>query len=567
MAIVLGITNTQDSGACLLKNGKIIAAINEERFNRDKLTQKFPINSIKWILKECNLKKNEIDAIGMGIWKGISKEFFPEYVNEIISRSEKDRTGNILQDRFESSVKSDQVKKQEFFDGLKRLGLEKIPIFWCDHHLAHAYSAFMFSPFNNALTITSDARGDFLSSSVTIWKRGRKPKIIHQDSEFNSLGVFYGWITNYLGFTPYRHEGKITGLAALGDPKKCLHIMKKMIGFRKGKIISNIGEYYAPYVKAKLPKLRKELSKYTREEIAAAAQFWLERLMVDVTKFYLNKTKETNLCVAGGIFANVLVNMKLREIDKVKGFFVFPHMGDGGIAAGGGAYASTKLDDRVKSIKDVYLGIEFSEKQIFKSIKAKNVTVRKPKKIFQDTAKLLEKGAVVGFFSGKTEYGPRALCNRSVLVRTTDKKINIDLNKRLHRTEFMPFAPVTMEKFAKKCYKNWSKNDITSYFMTCCFKCTELLKKQSPAIVHIDGTARPQILNKNINKQAYEILNEYYKITGIPSLINTSFNAHEEPIVNNPKDALKLLKQNGIDILCIPPYIVYKNKKWEKLLK
>ncbi|KER06993.1 Nodulation protein NolNO [Marine Group I thaumarchaeote SCGC AAA799-E16] len=173
----------------------------------------------------------------------------------------------------------------------------------------------------------------------------------------------------------------------------------------------------------------------------------------------------------------------------------------------------------------------------------------------------------MGFFSGKMEYGPRALCNRSVLVRTTDKKINDDLNKRLHRTEFMPFAPVTMEKFAKECYKNWNKNEITSYFMTSCFRCTELLKKQSPAIVHLDGTARPQIINKNINKQMYKILEEYYKITGIPTLINTSFNAHEEPIVNTPRDALKLLKQNGIDVLCIPPYIVFKNKKWAKLLK
>jgi len=450
MAIVLGITNTQDSGACLLKNGKIIVAVNEERFNREKLTQKFPINSIKWILKEHNIKRNEIDAIGVGIWKGISEEFFPEYVNEVISRSTNDEVGNILHDRFEGSVKSDQKKKREFLSGLKRLGLEKIPIFWCDHHLAHAYSAFMFSPFNKALTITSDGRGDFLSSSITIWKRGKKPKTIHQDSEFNSLGIFYGWITNYLGFTPYRHEGKITGLAAHGDPKKCLHIMKKMIKFKKGKIISNIGNYYAPYVKARLPKLRKELSKYSKEEISAAAQFWLEKLMVNVTKFYLNKTNETNLCVAGGIFANVLVNMKLREIDKVKGFFVFPHMGDGGIAAGGAAYAATELNDKVKAIKDVYLGTEFSNNQIFKAIKTKNVIVTKPKKIFQDTAKLLERGAVVGFFSGKMEYGPRALCNRSVLVRTTDKKINVDLNKKTKQNRVYAICASNYGRICKK---------------------------------------------------------------------------------------------------------------------
>ncbi|KER06994.1 Nodulation protein NolNO [Marine Group I thaumarchaeote SCGC AAA799-E16] len=379
MAIVLGITNTQDSGACLLKNGKMIAAVNEERFNREKLTQKFPINSIKWILKEHNIKKNEIDAIGMGIWKGMSKEFFPEYVKEIISDN---KIKNILKERFENSIKSDKKKKLEFFSGLKKLGLEKKPIFWCDHHLAHAYSAFMFSPFSKALTITSDARGDFLSSSVTLWKRGTNPQILHQDSEFNSLGVFYGWITNFIGFTPYRHEGKITGLAAHGNPKKCIHIMKKMIEFKNGRIIGNIGEYYAPHVKAKLPKLRKELHKHTKEDIAAAAQFWLEKIIIDYAKFYLKKTKETNLCVAGGIFANVLVNMKLRELKRVKGFFVFPHMGDGGIAAGGAAFAASRLNDKIQSIKDAYLGVEFSEREISSSMKTKNNHNYKTKKYF-----------------------------------------------------------------------------------------------------------------------------------------------------------------------------------------
>lgn len=194
-------------------------------------------------------------------------------------------------------------------------------------------------PHEQALVVTIDGRGDFMSGSVSCWRKGRTPQILRTELEIDSLGVFYGWITYYLGFTPDRHEGKVVGLSASGDADRCIAILRKMIGAKDGCIRANIGGYYAPYMRAELPRLSKELREYRPQDIAAAAQRLLEETVISYVRHYLKETGERNLCVAGGIFANVLLNMHLRELPEVEHLFVFPHMGDGGIAAGGAAYA------------------------------------------------------------------------------------------------------------------------------------------------------------------------------------------------------------------------------------
>tara|TARA_B100001540_G_scaffold117228_2_gene105127 strand:+ start:2341 stop:4029 length:1689 start_codon:yes stop_codon:yes gene_type:complete len=558
---ILGISNTKDSGACLIIDGKLVAAVNEERFNREKLTREFPENSIKWILKEFKLKKNNIDALAFGAWKGIETGFFPEYINEVLTKAKSNTTRKYIQSRFYGSSNSDKISLERLKQGLKKMGLDKIPFYFCSHHIAHAYTAFSFSQMNNALVITLDGRGDFQSGSVSVWKRGKEPIVLRLESELDSLGAFYGWITKFLGFTPDRHEGKVTGLAARGNPKICLHIFKKIFHTKNGRISAEIGDYFAPYMKAKLPKLEKILKKYSKEDIAAAAQKIVEDVVINYTKYYLKKTNQSNLAVSGGIFANVLLNMHLKELKGVKNFFVFPHMGDGGISVGAAAYVSELHGKIVKPIKDVYLGPNFSENECKKAILKSKMNYSKSKKFYKEIAEYLDNGKIVGLFQGKMEFGPRALGNRSVLARTTDKNITKILNKRLSRTEFMPFAPITLEKFARENYKNWNKNSLTSYYMTSCYHCSKELKKKSPGVVHIDNTARPQIITKKNNPVVSKILNEYYKISGTPSLVNTSFNLHEEPIVLTPEHALTLLKKEGIDVLAIPPYIVTKKKR------
>jgi len=555
---ILGISNSKDSGACLIIDGKLVAAVNEERFNRKKLTKEFPHNSIKWILKEFNLSNKKIDALAFGSWKGISTEFLPDYIDEVLKNSSNIKNLKKIKEKYQTSARNDQNYLQYFKQGLKKMNLDKIPYYYCPHHLAHAYSAFCYSPFENALVIVLDGRGDFQSGSVSLWKRNREPVILRNESEFNSLGTFYGWITKFLGFTPDKHEGKITGLSASGDHTKCIKIFRKFLKTENGKIQTITNDNFIPYMKADIPELEKMLRKFSKEDIAAAAQKIIEEIVIKYIKFYIKKTKTSNIALAGGIFANVLVNMRIREIKEVKKLFVFPHMGDGGISAGAGAYVSEQFNEKIKPIDGLYLGPEFSIKEIKNEILQSKIPYIKPKDFSKEVAKLIDKGNVVGLFQGRMEYGPRALGNRSIIVKTTDKEINSVLNNRLSRTEFMPFAPITLEKYASKCYKNWSRDSISSYYMTSCFHCTEEMKKKSPAVVHIDNTARPQIVSKKSNLILSNILEEYYKISKIPSLINTSFNLHEEPIVIKPKDALTLLIKNGIDVLAMYPFIIFK---------
>ena len=314
--IILGISNTKDSGACLIKNGRLIAAVNEERFNREKLTRKFPENSIKWIFKKHKLTSGDIDAISFGSWKGIETNFLPQYVSNALTLSKKNpNSKRRIIARLMGSTRSDAKQKIELENGLKKLNLEKIPYYYTPHHLAHAYTAFAFSTFQHALVIILDGRGDFQSGLVSVWENGKAPKILRYESELDSLGAFYGWITNYLGFTPDRHEGKITGLSARGDPRKCLPILKKMISTKNGKIIGNIGDYYAPYMKAKLPNLERELKKYSREDIAAATQFLTEEIVVKYVKVNIKNLK-------GDFLINIfIIILKMKLV--LKDFLIF----------------------------------------------------------------------------------------------------------------------------------------------------------------------------------------------------------------------------------------------------
>lgn len=209
-------------------------------------------------------------------------------------------------------------------------------------------------------------------------------------------------------------------------------------------------------------------------------------------------------------------------------------------------------------MKDCYLGPEYSRDVCKAAIEAAGLVPEAPVNLEREVANLLNQGLVVGLYQGRMEYGPRALGNRSIIVRAVDIEVNEALNKRLARAEFMPFAPVTMVEHAEQCYVGWSNEgrDVSTKYMTCCYYCTDFMKEKSPAVVHVDGTARPQIIGHEDNPIYWGILAEYYNMTGIPTLVNTSFNEHEAPIVCRPEDAVDVLIEDGIDILVMPPYLV-----------
>ena len=297
------------------------------------------------------------------------------------------------------------------------------------------------------------------------------------------------------------------------------------------------------------------LSNHSVKNIAAACQKRLE----DVVLSFIDAIddKNFNLSLAGGIFANVKLNQRIANHKNVKNIYIFPNMGDGGLSIGASSLTYLRESKkRISKVSNMYLGTSYSQKEILEEIKRFKLKIIKSNNVEKLVAKKIFEGKIIGIFQGKMEFGPRALGNRSILARATKKNINSWLNKKLKRSEFMPFAPITLKKFAPKLYKGISKNLVPSQFMTMTYDCTKKMKKESPAACHIDGTARPQIVSKTSNKIIYNILNEYYKLSKIPTLINTSFNMHEEPIVESPNDALRAFTSSKIDYLFIGNFLV-----------
>ena len=294
----------------------------------------------------------------------------------------------------------------------------------------------------------------------------------------------------------------------------------------------------------------------TREDVAAAAQRHLEDCMTEIVAHYVNKTGAKYVCLSGGVFGNVRVNQCIMEIPGVRNVFIQPQMGDGGLCVG--AAANLLFDKGVPKVEmeDVYLGPDYSDEEIETALlQYQDIEFKRVVDPVVETISAIENNEVVGWYNGRMEFGPRALCNRSIIYHCKDKTVNDWLNERMDRTEFMPFAPVTLEELAPRCYIGWHKDHIASRYMTITYQCTDEMASNCPATVHIDGTARPQVVNEKNNSKIYCLLKSYYEKTGGLSLINTSFNRHEEPIVNKPDDAIDALSEGMIDFLVIGNYV------------
>lgn len=559
---VLGVCNANDSGASLIVDGEIVACANEERFSRRKNHRTFPRASISFCLEHGGLRPQDIDHIGCGAWGGIEDAFLPQLIEELLSAVQEGgpKARELIQQRTRVAVRRDAAFRAELEAGLSEMGFDPAALECHDHHLSHAATAFYPSPFDEALVVTMDSRGDFKSATVSEATREGGLELRKSTSMYDSVGTFYGFITRFLGFTPDRHEGKVTGLAAFGDPEACLEELRGMIECVDGRIRAHIGPNYTPFLTGELPSLEKRLSRHRREDIAAGAQRLTEEIILCHVASFLEAGAPRNLCLAGGVFANVKVNQRLREHPGVKNLYVFPQMGDGGNALGGALLTLYRRGGRLKGpLESVFLGPSFRRDEVLAALR------ERPRDLLWEElshysveriAREISEGAVVGLFRGRMEYGPRALGGRSILARATDPGINFELNRRLHRTEFMPFAPVTLEEAAPSWYEGWGPDHIASRFMTVCYPCTERARRETPAIVHVDGTARPQVLAPGETSLYGRILSAYHALTGIPTLINTSFNNHEEPIIATPRDALDSLALDNVDYVVLEDLVV-----------
>lgn len=558
--IILGVCNAHTSGASLIVDGSLVASVNEERFSRVKNQRIFPRQSIEYCCRHAGISISDIDYVACGAWGGMDEAFIPQCFSEVISASKSEGAAKMLLDRTNVAVDRDLLFKAELFEGLRELGFSRQQITTYEHHLSHAATAFYPSPFDDALVMTLDGRGDFKSSIIAVASRESGLKPIASTSMFNSLGAFYGFITRYLGFVPDRHEGKVTGLAAYGDPNACIEIFRSMIDFKDGYIVADLGRNYTPFLSGKLPELELHLQDFSKEDIAAGAQFLLEDIVVKYISYYLAEASSKNIALAGGVFGNVKLNQRIMEIEGIDNLYVFPQMGDGGNPFGGALLKLYELGGEFcYPLEHAYLGPGYTrdEVQVLLNQYSDKVSWMPFSEYgLEEIAKDLDEGVAVGLFSGRMEYGPRSLGARSIIARATEKSINNSLNERLNRTEFMPFAPVTLKEHAKDCYVGWKPEHIAARFMTICYECTDDFVKQSPATAHIDKTARPQVIDRKFNALYFDILEAYYNLTGIPTLINTSFNNHEEPIVCSPEDAIRSLLLNNVDYVVFEDFVV-----------
>jgi carbamoyltransferase len=570
---ILGVSDGMNGGVALIEDGRLRYVVQEERLTRKKMATGFPRESISRVLEDTGIRPSEIDAVAVATINEFFREPAVAYDGWLMR--EQTRLKELMLNV--SSVvtrvggappllKRGYYEIKTLLGGSRRRVIKQrlredwgftCPIEFINHHFAHACSAYFTSGFDDATVITKDGAGDNHCSHVYEVRGGRFRRLWQVDS-FDSVGNYYAYVTHLCGFKAQKHEGKITGLAAYGEPTY-LDVLRKFVAYRDGSTANTGQVFYWAAVKA----LQKALpNPFSKEDLAASVQKLLEEVCCAYVSHWVERTGCRNVALAGGVFANVKLNQYVHELEHVDSVFIHPGMGDEGLAVGAALAlaaqhnAGSGPELRSAALDDVYFGPGFGEKQIAEEIERQGLEAEYVADMESRIAGLLAQGRVVARFDGRLEYGPRALGNRSVLYQPTDPTVNDWLNKKLRRTEFMPFAPVTLEGYADQCYEGMDGARYPAQFMTITFDCTKWMKENCPAVVHVDGTARPQTINERTNPSYYRIVDEYRKLTGLPSIINTSFNMHEEPIVCTPYDAIRGFIDGGLDYLAMGHFLL-----------
>ncbi len=555
---ILGISDNHNAGAALVVDGELIAAVNEERINRLKNSIGFPYEAIAEVLRLGGLQPAQIDRIVIAgdITPSCFLRIVPDlhkYAKELSGQFGMNYIAYTYYQIFARSLRlpywlDKRASRWLLRRRLRRLGFIA-PVEMFEHHEAHAYSAFLCGPFAKATVITADAMGDALTATAGVGSPDGSVRRLFAQSGAAALNPYYSRITEYLGFKPNRHEGKITGLAAYGDAQKLAPLFRQVLHFR-GPGFSTLGN---PFKHHRTRGWYRLLVGETREDIAAACQLVLEEAVTAFVQYWVRRTGLSDVVLAGGIFENVKLNQRIRELPEVARISIFPNMGDGGLAAGAALGVSGA---KPQPLITPYLGAEYDDARIEQALRAKNLKFSRPDDLPLAIARLLADRQVVPRFVDRMEYGPRALGNRTIYFRPDDPSVNDWLNKMLRRTEFMPFAPVVPDYAADKCFIGVDGARFTSRFMNMCYDCTDYMRQVGAGCVHVDNTARPQIVTPETNPDMYAILVAYEQVTGVPVLINTSFNMHEEPIVMTPEDAVRAYLDAHFRYLAIGPFLV-----------
>ena len=566
---ILGIScYYHDSSAALLKDGKIVAAAQEERFTRKKHDISFPINAINYCLKSQNITIKEIDYIGFYEKPLLKFERILYQHLEMFPFSYK---------TFLSSLPSWFNEKLRVIKTIKRKLKYKKDVLFVEHHLAHAASSFLPSPFKQAAILTVDGVGEWTTTAYGIGK-DNDIKLLKEIRFPSSLGLLYSTITAYLGFKVNNSEYKVMGLAAYGNMDKKTNPyykkLKKVLDVKEDGSYNFNMSYFDYHFKNKMPSkklcslLDGPITKRGSEiiqrhkDIAAALQIITEEVMIKMLEHIYKVTKSDNLVLAGGVALNSVNNGKILKNTPFKKIWIQPDPGDGGTSIGAALYIHNSIlgNKRIYQQNHAYLGPEFSEKQIKSFLdenKIKYYTFKDTKEILKTTASLIYNDNVIGWFQKGMEWGPRALGARSILSNATNPKMKEILNLKVkHRESFRPFAPVVCIEDAEKYFECDEPTSETADFMLMVYPIKEKWHKRIPSVTHVDGSGRLQTIRRNQNPLYYDLIKEFGKLSGIPILINTSFNIRGEPIVCTPYDAYKCMMGTGIDCLVMDKFLI-----------
>ncbi|HZO59535.1 MAG TPA: carbamoyltransferase C-terminal domain-containing protein [Solirubrobacterales bacterium] len=560
---VLGIHDGEEAGVALVADGRVVFAANEERYSRQKMHFGFPFLALQKLFQYTGVEPTDIDHVAVGFeamvgrpGEGYDYEAEPQLHRKVYSALT--RTFGGVMDTKAATYGSLQVlkllsrNKAELKQNLENAGVAA-PVQFFNHHLTHAASAYYTSGRDEALIVTSDGGGDAVSGGVYV-ARGGTIENKTSFSKLNSAGIFWEIVTQLCGFDPERHGGKITGLAAYSDGEEAYRILGEIYGYnpRAGGMENHRKLAFRDafeYVSTKCGHL-------SIEELSAGAQRILEETFVSTVRDSHDRYGLSHVLLAGGTFANVRLNQKILEIPGIESVYVHPNMGDGGIAVGAALLlAAEQGEARPYELRDVYWGDDWSDTAIRAELeRSRGVRWRRLDDPADAIGDAMARKQVVGVFQGRMEYGPRALGHRSILAEPTDPTMMDWLNKRLSRTEFMPFAPIVVEPEAPRFFEDFARSAYPSRFMTICLDCTPYCVEKAPGVVHKDGTARPQSVREDTDPYTYRALRAYERRTGLPLAINTSFNKHEAPIVGSPADALDELKRKSVDVLFLESY-------------
>jgi carbamoyltransferase len=568
---ILGIScYYHDAAACLIHNGKIVAAAEEERFTRKKHDISFPINAIKFCLKKANITGDKLDHVAF-YEKPLLK--FERILSQHLEAFPKSYF------TFIKTIPGWINEKLRIRKTLKKQIGYKKDVSFIDHHLSHAASSYLVSPFKESAILTVDGVGEW---ATTTFGHAKENKVtIDKEIHFpHSLGLLYSTITAFLGFKVNNDEYKVMGLAPYGKPIYKDEI-RKLITLHEDGSYSLDMSYFVFQWASKMPSRkmtqlfgpqRKPESELTQKhkDIAASLQKVTEESLFHMLNQLHKETKSDNLCMAGGVALNSVANGKIKANTPFKNVFIQPSASDAGTSLGAAFYLYNSVLDKPRTtvMDHAYLGPSFTDKEVKEYLDKNHVnytTFKSDDDLIKTTAKLIWENNVIGWFQGCMEWGPRALGARSILSNATNPDMKEIINAKVkHRELFRPFAPAVTDEDAHK-YFELDKDD--EKFMLFVYPIKKEFHDKIPAVTHVDGSGRLQTITPEQNKLYHGTIKEFGKHSGIPIVINTSFNIRGEPIVLTPHDAYRCMMGTGIDYLVIGNFLVKRddnpNDKWD----